>query len=83
MTENKIKSDAILSFVNMMIGAFDAGFVDENNPTLAEVYQVARNYVKDTYGVEFKNIIEMWGEDTAKAVGFISKPVILTKIKDG
>ena len=69
MSENKIKADAVLEFVNLMIGAFDAGFVDKNNPTLSEIYQVARNHVKDSYGIESPNIIEQWGEESAIAAG--------------
>lgn len=66
---NKIKADAVLDFVGTMIGAFEAGFVDKNNPTLAEIFQVARNHIKDNYGIETENIIQVWGEQTAIECG--------------
>ena len=69
MEENEIKAKAVMEFVNMMIGAFNTGFVDKNNPTLSEIYQVARNYIKDSYGVEVPDIVQAWGEDLAKECG--------------
>ena len=66
---NKIKAAAVLEFVNVMVGAFEAGFVDKNNPTLAEIYQVARHHINDNYGVESPNIIEMWGDEVASSLG--------------
>ena len=73
MKDNKIKAAAVLEFVNVMVGAFEAGFVGKNNPTLAEVYQVARNHINDNYGVETPGIIEAWGEITAISLGFTGK----------
>ena len=67
--EKVISANAITDFVNMMIGALEAGFVDKNNPTLSEIYQVARNHIKDTYGLDTPDIVEKWGEDIAKECG--------------
>lgn len=69
MTENQIKSDAVNKFVSEMIAAFDSGFVDKNNPTLAEIHQVAKNHVKDNYGVDLPRITEQWGKDIAEKCG--------------
>lgn len=52
MDDNKQKACAVMEFVEIMIGAYEAGFVDSHTPTLAQVHQVARNHVKDNYGVE-------------------------------
>lgn len=73
MANSHIKAGAIKDFVNMMIGAHESGFVDKNNPTLAEIHQVARNYIKDSYGIETENIVEEWGIEVAKECGFKKK----------
>jgi len=65
----EIKSEAIMEFVDMMIGAFESGFTDKNNPTLAEIHQVARNYIKDQYKIEVNNIVQDWGADLAEDCG--------------
>jgi hypothetical protein len=69
MNEDKIKADAVKNFVNLMIGALEAGFVDSNRPTLAEIHQVAKHHIKDTYGIDTPNIYEEWGEDVAELCG--------------
>lgn len=65
----QLKTDAVMSFVNLMIGAYDSGFVDTNNPTLAEIHQVARNHIKDSYGIDTPSIVEQWGVDVARECG--------------
>ncbi len=65
-TENQIKADAINEFVSLMIGAFDSGFVDRNNATLAEIHRVAHHHVKDRYAIELPDIVEQWGQETAE-----------------
>ena len=67
--EKIYKALAVMGFVNAMIGAFEAGFVEKNNPTLSEIYRVAQNHVKDNYNFEFPNIIDQWGSDIAKECG--------------
>lgn len=69
-TENEIKAAAIMGFVDLMIGAFESGFVNKNNPTLAEIHQVARNHIADSYGVNYSDIVIRHGEQTAKDCGF-------------
>jgi hypothetical protein len=68
-SENKIKAEAIFNFVDLMIGAFESGFVDKNNPTLSEIHQVARNHVFDTYGKEYPPIDQRWSKELAKECG--------------
>lgn len=69
MTENQVKADAIMELVNTMIGALESGFVDRNHCTLAEVHQIARNHIKDSYGIETPNIVDTWGQDVAQLCG--------------
>ena len=66
---NKVKAAGVQDFVNMMIGAFESGFTKNNNPTLAEIYQVARNHCKDVHEIKLPTIVEQWGENTAKECG--------------
>lgn len=70
--ENKVKADAVKEFVSLMIGAFESGFVDKNNPTLAEIHRVAQNHIKDNYGIDTPNIEEEWGKEAAKECGLAS-----------
>lgn len=69
MADSHIKAGAIKDFVNSMIGAFESGFVDKNNPTLSEIHQVARNHIKDNYGIETDNIVDEWGQELAEHCG--------------
>lgn len=70
MTDNQLKADAINNFVCMMIGALDSGFVDKNNPTLAQIHRTAQNYCKDTYDIDLPGLVEQWGAETAEMCGF-------------
>jgi len=70
MMEEQIKAEAVKGFVNLMIGALEAGFVDSNSPTLAEIHQVARHHIKDSYGISTPSISDEWGEDVAALCGF-------------
>ena len=83
--DNEIKAAAVMGFVNMMIGAFNANFVDKNNPTLAEIHRTAQNHIKDSYGVAVKNIEDEWGRDTAIDCGFVGRngELILPKALEG
>lgn len=65
----EIKTEAIMDFVDSMIGAFDAGYVDRNYCALSEIYMVARHRVKDTYGIEKPTVIERYGEKMAVDIG--------------
>lgn len=73
MNEKEIRVDAIKGFVNLMIGAHEAGFVDKNNPTLSEIHQVAKNHIKDSLGIDTPCIVEEFGLATAIACGMDSK----------
>ena len=80
--ENDIKAQAVMDFVNMMIGAFESGFVDKHNPTLSEIYQVARNHVRDNYDFDASNIVAAWGSETAKQCGLSNMSALgITPIK--
>lgn len=68
-----IKADTIYDFVNEMIGAFESGFVDKNNPTLAQIHRIAQVYVKDNYDLDLPNIVEQWGSDLAQECGLVIK----------
>lgn len=74
---NQVKAEAVMEFVNHMIGAFESGFVDKNNPTLSEIYRCAQNHVLDNYLTETKNIIELWGVDVATDCGLSIKPITI------
>ena len=60
------KALAVLDFVNHIIGAYEAGFVDTPNLDLSQLYRVAQVHVKDGYGVDFPMLNEVWGEELAE-----------------
>lgn len=64
------EADAIGGFVNSMIGALESGFISDNKMTLAQLHRVAQNHVKDNCGIDLPNIVDQWGEETAKACGY-------------
>jgi len=59
--ENNVKASAVMNFVEMIRGAYGAGFID-NNPTVYDIYRCAQNHVKDNYGIDTDN----WDDDLAK-----------------
>lgn len=65
----KMKAEGVKYFVSLMIGALEGGFVDGNTVTLAQLHQVAKNHLKDSYDIDSADIIEEWGEDVAKLCG--------------
>jgi hypothetical protein len=67
--ENKIKAEAIMGFVNQIAGAHKAGFTYRNNCTISELYRIAQNHCLDELQIQVPNIIDRWGEDTAKSLG--------------
>ena len=68
-THGQMKADAVMGLANAMVGAYESGFVDRSNCSLAEVHQVARHYVKDNYGIDTPSLAETWGEELAKECG--------------
>lgn len=62
----QVQADAVMHFMATPVGAYESGFVDTPLCTIAELYQVARNHVKDNYGVETKSLAEEMGEDFAR-----------------
>lgn len=65
MDENKLKADAVMLLLNNIVGAFDSGFIDSHTLTISELYRVAQNHVKDTYGVDVKSLGDEWGAGVA------------------
>lgn len=72
-TKEQVKADGISEFVTHMIAALEAGFIDRNTASLAEIHRVMQNYCLDTYGVKLPHITDQWGEDTAKLCGLQAK----------
>lgn len=59
--EKIIRASAVIDFVDMIRGAYDAGFID-NHPTNYDIYRSAQMHVKDRYGVE----TDEWDDELAK-----------------
>ncbi|MGT9852038.1 hypothetical protein ACVSD9_25145 (plasmid) [Vibrio parahaemolyticus] len=53
---------AVMGFVNNIVGAFESGFIDDHESTLADLYQCAVNHVKDNYEHNAPTLVEVWGE---------------------
>lgn len=66
LKESNLKADAVMTFVNELIGAFEANFVDDHKPTLATLYRCAQNHVNDNYGIDTPNIHDAWDERVAE-----------------
>lgn len=65
---NAVKANAVMDHVNHIIGAYEAGFVDTPTLTLFDLYQTARNHVKDSYITITPGCNEVWGEALAEAL---------------
>lgn len=68
MSKGKSEAFAVMEFVQTIVGAYSAGFTKTPILTIGQLYQIARNHVKDTYGVEEPPLSEVMGEEfSAKA----------------
>ena len=73
MINNRKKADAVYGFVTMMVAAFEAGFLDENKLTLAEIHNIAVSHIEDNYTIKMPDIVEQWGDSVAKECGLITQ----------
>jgi hypothetical protein len=60
-----IESQAILKFVGTIVGAYEAGFFDTPIFSIGQLYQVAINYIKDSYGIDSPSLENELGKDFA------------------
>lgn len=60
------QGEAVMTFVNNMVGAFESGFIDDHESTLADLYSCAVNHVKDNYDRSVPTLKESWGEKLAE-----------------
>lgn len=74
---NKHDAEVVMRFANMVKGAYLDNFVD-GALTVYDVYQSARNHVKDNYGAK----TEVWeGEGAEKAKGSLSDKELIDSLK--
>jgi len=66
---NEQKAAAIMTFVDLIIGAFESGHVTTNTLTIAQLHRIAEHHCADNFGAKFGNIIERHGEELAKECG--------------
>lgn len=59
---DELKACAVMNFVNVIRGAYEAGF-SNNHPTTYDIYRFAQLHVKDNYSVKTEN----WDDESAKA----------------
>lgn len=76
MTNGEMCANAIKTFVNLMVGAHETGFVNKNNPTIAEIHQVAKNHIQNAHGITTPNIVEEFGIDVAVSCGMPEEDAI-------
>ena len=57
------QASAVMNFVNTQVGAFESGFIDDNEVSLYSMYRFAQHHVKDNYSVEVKSMGEQWGNE--------------------
>ena len=72
----KLKSKAVMEFVESFLNAYLSGFTSRNHLNIAELYQCARHHVKHNYNKDTPNIIEKFGEKNAFDCGLEIKPSI-------
>jgi len=62
---DELKAQAIMEFVNIQIGAFQANFAESNEVSLYSLYRFAQLHVMDNYNIEVESMTEKWGEEMA------------------
>ncbi|BDR12902.1 hypothetical protein [Vibrio sp. STUT-A11] len=60
--EDKVKGEAVMQFVNSIIGAYEAGFIDSHELTLADLYLCAKMHVTDNYHIATPKLNDAWGD---------------------
>ena len=63
---NKVKSDAVMNFVNTIIAAYECGFIESHESNISDVYQCAAQHVKLNYKLEVKSLVDEWGDELAE-----------------
>lgn len=63
--ERNVKASAVMEFVDMIRGAYEANFID-NHPTVYDIYRTAQMHVKDRYGVDTKDWDDELAEESRK-----------------
>lgn len=63
---NQVKAEAVMRFVSNQIGSYASGFIDSPACTIGDIYQDARNHVRDSYGVMTQSLAQVMGEDFAR-----------------
>ena len=58
---NKLKSDAVMEFVNIQVQAHYSGFVDGCECSLYSLYRFAQTHSKDSYKIEVPSMIDVYG----------------------
>ncbi len=61
--DSELKAKAIMEFVNIQIGAFQANFVETNEVSLYSLYRFAQLHIMDNYNVEVESMTEKWGKE--------------------
>ena len=67
MNNQSDKGEAVMHFVNTLIGAFESGFVDSSQLNLHDLHTAAFHHVKDNYGFDAKRIHEDFGQEVFEA----------------
>ncbi|WP_108945604.1 hypothetical protein [Shewanella halifaxensis] len=63
----KVKADAVMFFVNEVMAAFEAGFINDHKSSLFDLYHCARGHVERNYAIKAPTIESVWGEHVANA----------------
>jgi hypothetical protein len=66
---NKERAEAIINFVDVIIGALESGHVHSNKVSLAQLHRIAEQHCRDNYDTEFGKLHERHGAELAKKCG--------------
>lgn len=72
---NKLQANAVMGLIYTLIGAYDSGSISTPMLSIATLYQVARDHIKDEFGVEFKSMVAEYGEDFVKHCHSVRPPL--------
>ncbi len=73
---NKIKADAVMGFVGTIAGAYSSNFVSTPIMNIAQLFQVARNSVKDEFGINTKTLAEEFSKEFAELCNQKPSPAV-------
>lgn len=62
-----VKADAVMNFVETILGAYESGFIDKHTMNLVQLHECARSHIETNYSISMPRIDQKWSEECIDA----------------